>query len=264
MADASVTAPGLVKMKADGQKITMLTAYDWQLAGVVDAAGVDGILVGDSVAMVVQGLDSTLSVTMDQMIYHTQMVARAARRALVVGDMPFMSYQASAEQAVLNAGRFLKEAGAGAVKLEGGARVTEQIEAIVRADIPVMGHIGLTPQSIAALGGYGVQRGEERLLSEARAVQNAGAFSVVLEKIPAPIAGRITAELDIPTIGIGAGPSCDGQILVTHDMLGLFERFVPKFVKQYANLLAPMQQAIASYAADVRAGTFPGAEHSFE
>ena len=262
--DAKVTVPGLVEMKAAGQKITMLTACDWMWGGLVDAAGVDGILVGDSLAMVAQGHENSLPVTMDEMVYHTKLVTRGVRRALVVGDMPFMSYQVSAEQAVANAGRFLKEAGADAVKLEGGRRVADAIEAVARADIPVMAHVGLTPQSVHKLGGFKVQRAEDSLLADARAVRDAGAFAVVLEAVPATLAERVTAELDIPTIGIGAGPSCDGQILVSHDVLGLFERFVPKFVKQYAQLRDPIIDALRRYTTDVRAGQFPAGEHTFK
>ena len=237
-----LTLPDILKKKAEGRKITVLTAYDFPTAQIVDEAGIDIILVGDSLGMVVQGIDSTLPVTMDEMIYHTKLVSRAAKASLVVGDMPFLSYQAGVAEAVRNAGRFLKEAGAEAVKLEGGAAVAEAVRAIVAAGIPVMGHVGLTPQSVHALGGFKVQgkdeASREKVLADARAVQEAGAFSVVLEAVPAALAGEISRELRIPTIGIGAGPHCDGQVLVLHDLLGLFDRFTPRFVKRYANLKA--------------------------
>ena len=258
-----VTVTTLFRMKADGQKITALTAYDYPFAHWVDQAGIDIILVGDSLGMAVQGRTSTLPVTMDEMLYHTRLVSRAAGRAMVVGDMPFMSYQASVSEAVTNAGRFLKEAGATAVKLEGGAAVSDCIRAMTAAGIPVQAHIGLTPQAVHQMGGFRVQRDEARLLADAAEVEAAGAFSVVLEGIPAPIGAKITAQLKIPTIGIGAGPHCDGQILVIHDMLGLNDRHVPKFVKKYAQLGDQAGEALRQYAADVREGRFPGPEHCY-
>ncbi len=258
-----VTVTSLLRMKAEGRKITALTAYDYPFACLVDQAGIDMILVGDSLAMVVQGRTSTLPVTMDEMVYHTRLVSRAAARAMVVGDMPFMSYQATVAEAVANAGRFLKEAGAMAVKLEGGAAVSECIRAMTAAGIPVQAHIGLTPQSVHQMGGFRVQRDEDRLLADAKEVEAAGAFSVVLEGIPADIAARITARLRIPTIGIGAGPHCDGQILVIHDLLGLNERHVPKFVKTYTRLGEQAGEALRQYAAEVQGGQFPGPEHCY-
>lgn len=250
-------------MKKNGEKIVALTAYDYPFAKLVDESGVHMILVGDSLGMVVQGESSTLPVTMEEMIYHTRIVSRGTERALVVGDMPFMSYQASVENAVRNAGRFLKESGAAAVKLEGGASVSHLIKEISTAGIPVQAHIGLTPQSVHQMGGFKVQRDEERLMSDAREVEEAGAFSVVLEGIPADISAKITNSLRIPTIGIGAGPECDGQILVMHDLLGLNERHIPKFVKQYAKLGESAKSAIRSYVKEVQTGDFPAKEHSY-
>lgn len=260
---SSVTVTTLLKMKEKGEKITMLTAYDYPFAKIVDECGVDTILVGDSLGMVVQGNSSTLPVTMDECIYHTRLVARGTQRAMVIGDMPFMSYQSSTRDAIMNAGRFLKEAGATAVKLEGGAGVADLIQSISAAGIPVQAHIGLTPQSVHQMGGFKVQRDEERLLSDARDVEAAGAFSVVLEGIPADIAKKITHTLKIPTIGIGAGPDCDGQVLVLHDLLGLFDRHTPKFVKQYAQLGQAAKNAVTAYAAEVKKGVFPGKEHCY-
>jgi len=263
-----VTIQDFFRKKAEGQKITMLTAYDYPFAQIVDEAGIDAILVGDSLAMVVQGHDNTLSVDMDTMLYHTWIVSRAAKNAMVIGDMPFLSYQTGIDEAVKNAGLFLKEGGAQAVKLEGGSRVVEQIRAITKYDIPVMAHIGLTPQSIHRMGGYKVQgKGEneaEVLIEDAHAVESAGAFSVVLEAVPSDLARRITSELKIPTIGIGAGPYCDGQVLVIHDLLGLFERFTPKFVKRYANLKDEALKAVKAYKEEVEKGIFPSEGHSFK
>lgn len=263
-----ITIQDFLKKKTGKNKITMLTAYDYPFAQIVDEAGLDGILVGDSLGMVVQGLENTLPVTMDEMIYHTKMVSRAVKNAMVIGDMPFMSYQASIEDAVRNAGRFIKEAGASAIKLEGGAEVAEHVKAMTRSDIPVMAHIGLTPQSIHRMGGYKVQgkteESQKRLIEEAHIAEDAGAFSLLLEAIPMELAKKITEELSIPTLGIGAGPFCDGQILVLHDVLGLFERFTPKFVKRYANLKADALKAITSYKEDVEKGTFPSEEQSFK
>jgi 3-methyl-2-oxobutanoate hydroxymethyltransferase len=265
---AKTTIQDFLKKKSEGRKITMLTAYDYPFAQIVDEAGIDAILVGDSLGMVVQGLENTLPVTMDEMIYHTKMVVRAVKNGLVIGDMPFMSYQAGLEDAVRNAGRFLKEAGASAVKLEGGSEVAEQIRAMTRAEIPVMAHIGLTPQAIHRMGGYKVQGKTEeaakKLLHEAHIVEDAGAFSLLLEAIPMNLARKITKELSIPTIGIGAGPHCDGQVLVLHDVIGMFERFVPKFVKRYANLKAEAMKAIETYRREVEQGVFPSDEQSFK
>ncbi len=262
------TIQDFFKKKAARQKITMLTAYDYTFAQIVDEAGIDAILVGDSLGMVVQGLENTLPVTMDEMIYHTKMVSRASKNAMVIGDMPFMSYQASIEDAVRNAGRFIKEAGASAIKLEGGAEVAEHIKAMTKSDIPVMAHIGLTPQSIHRMGGYKVQGKTEeaakQLIEEAHIVEDAGAFSLILEAIPMELARRITEELSIPTIGIGAGTHCDGQVLVIHDVIGLFERFVPKFVKRYANLKEEALKAIEAYKEEVEKGIFPSEEQSFK
>jgi len=265
---AKVTVNDLLKKKAEGKKISMLTAYDFPFARIVDEAGVDAILVGDSLAMVVQGLENTLPVTMDEMIYHTKMVSRAAERAMVIGDMPFMSYQASVSEAVSNAGRFLKEAGAQAVKMEGGSEVAEHIKAMTRSEIPVMAHIGLTPQAVHRMGGYKVQgrgdKAQKKLIDEALAVEEAGAFALILEAIPMDLGRTITEKLTIPTIGIGAGPHCDGQVLVLHDILGLFERFVPKFVKRYASLKDDALKAVKSYIKEVEDGAFPSDEQSFK
>jgi 3-methyl-2-oxobutanoate hydroxymethyltransferase len=263
----NITVQSFLKMKSEGKKITMLTAYDYPFAQILDAAGIDGILVGDSLGMVVQGLENTLPVSMDEMVYHTKMVSRAVRNALVIGDMPFMSYQTGVGDALRNAGRFLKEAGASAIKLEGGREVVEQIRAMTRSDIPVMAHIGLTPQSIHRMGGYKVQGKTEeaakRLIEEAHMVEDAGAFSLLLEAIPMELARRITDELTIPTIGIGAGPHCDGQVLVLHDVIGLFERFVPKFVKRYADLRGQTLRAVREYREEVEKGLFPSEDNSF-
>ncbi len=263
-----ITILDIYKKKAEGKKITMLTAYDFPTAQIVDQAGIDMILVGDSLGNVVQGVANTLPVTMDEMIYHTKMVSRAAQTAMVVGDMPFLSYQTHKAEAIRNAGRFLKEAGAEAIKLEGGSQMAETIRAIVDAGIPVMAHIGLTPQYVHMMGGFKVQgRNEaarEKILADARAVQDAGAFSVVIEGIPASLGTEIHRELRIPTIGIGAGPDCDGQVLVIHDVLGLFDRFTPKFVKKYANLKDLALKAVKEYKEDVEAGKFPSEEHSFK
>jgi len=261
------TIPDIQKMKGDGDKITMLTCYDYPTARIMDACGIDVILVGDSVGVVVAGYDNTLPVTMDEMVYHTKAVMRAAPRALVVADMPFMSYQTDIAEARRNAGRMLKEGGAAAVKIEGGVNMAPTIRALVEIDIPVVAHIGLTPQSIHRMGGYRVQGKKqeqaEKLLEDARAVAEAGAFAVVLEGIPQELAARITAALAIPTIGIGAGASCDGQVLVIHDILGLCEKYSPKFVKKYADIRETITAAVNSYIADVRTGAFPGEEHSF-
>ncbi len=262
------TIQDFLKKKKEGKKIIMLTAYDYPFARIVDEAGIDAILVGDSLGMVVQGLENTLPVTMDEMIYHTKMVTRAVKNAMVLGDMPFMSYQTGISEAVKNAGRFLKEAGASAVKIEGGAEIAEHIRALTKSDIPVMAHIGLTPQSVHRIGGYKVQGKTEaaakKLVEEAHIVEDAGAFSLLLEAIPIGLAKKITEELSIPTIGIGAGPHCDGQILVLHDVIGLFERFVPKFVKQYANLKEEALKAIKTYREEIEKGIFPSKDQSFK
>jgi 3-methyl-2-oxobutanoate hydroxymethyltransferase len=263
-----VTTRALSLKKQRGEPITMLTAYDYPTALALDQAGVDAILVGDSLGMVVLGYETTLPVTMEEMLHHCKAVKRGARAALLVGDMPFMSYQVSTQEAVRNAGRFLQEAGMDAVKLEGGRERIETIRAIVAAGIPVMGHLGLTPQSVHQLGGFRPQarnsQAAKALLEDARLLQEAGCFSLVLESIPARLATLLSERLEIPTIGIGAGSGCDGQVLVTHDLLGLFERFTPRFVKRYANLHALMAEAFTSYIEDVESRAFPTAEHSIE
>ena len=257
-----MTVPRFQEAKRQGRKLSVLTAYDHLWAGILDAAGVDSILVGDSLGMVVQGRVNTIPVTLDQMIYHAEMVVRAVRRALVIVDLPFMSFHISPSQALENAGRVLKETGAGAVKLEGGVTQAETIRTLAAADIPVMAHVGLKPQSVLKLGGYKVQRDEQRLLADAQAAEEAGAFSVVLECIPRHLAEKITAALSIPTIGIGAGSGCDGQVLVTPDLVGLTE-FRPKFVKHFAELRGTVREAVEAYIRDVRTGTYPDDEHSF-
>lgn len=263
-----VTIRTLLQKKERGELITMLTAYDYLTARAVDQAGIDAILVGDSLGMVMLGYENTLPVTMEDMLHHCRAVARGARYPLLVGDMPFMSYQVSVEQAVRNAGRFLQEAGMDAVKLEGGQERAEAIRAIVEAGIPVMGHLGLTPQSVHLFGGFGPQArtaaAGRRLLEDARILEQVGCFSIVLESVPAQLAELVSRRLTIPTIGIGAGPGCDGQVLVTHDLLGLYDRFTPKFVKQYARLHAEILQAFAAFQADVANRTFPGPEHGVE
>jgi 3-methyl-2-oxobutanoate hydroxymethyltransferase len=258
-----MTVPAFCNASAKGQRLTMLTAYDYMWAGILDEAGVDSILVGDSLAMVVQGRSSTLPVTLDQMIYHGEMVARAVRRALVIVDLPFMSYQVSPQQAVENAGRIIKETNADAVKLEGGSIQADTIRAIRRAEIPVMAHVGMRPQAVRQLGSMGrVQRDAEQLLEDAQAAQDAGAFGIVLELIPKELAGRITEQLSIPTIGIGAGPLCSGQVLVGPDMLGLTPDFHPKFLKQYGDLKDQATNAVKTYIREVTDGTFPDDAHS--
>lgn len=263
-----VTTQTFRTKKKRGEILTMLTAYDYPTALAMDRAGIDTILVGDSLGMVVLGYENTLPVTMDVMLHHCKAVARGAKYALLIGDMPFMSYQASVADAVRNAGRFLQEAGMDAVKLEGGRERREAVEGIVGAGIPVMGHIGLTPQSVHQLGGFRAQgksaEAAKRLFEDALILQEAGCFSILLETIPTQLASLMSEKLEIPTIGIGAGVSCDGQVLVTHDLLGLFDRFTPKFVKKYAHLHQEMATAISSYKTDVENGTFPSDEHSFE
>jgi 3-methyl-2-oxobutanoate hydroxymethyltransferase len=258
-----VTVPDFLAAKARGQRLTMLTAYDYTMARLLDTAGVDSLLVGDSLGMVVQGQPDALAVTLDEMVYHTRLVARGVRRALLVADLPFMSYQVSPEQALESAGRLVKEGGAHAVKLEGGVRSARAIEAITTADIALVGHVGLTPQSVRRLGGFKVQRDAARLLEDALAVEAAGAFAVVVECVPADVAARITQALKVPTIGIGAGPGCDGQVLVTPDLLGLYDDIRPRFVKQYADLGQQVRRAAEAYCREVREGSFPAAEHGF-
>ena len=258
-----VTVPDFVGAKSRGLRLTMLTAYDFTMARLVDAAGVDSILVGDSLGMVVQGQPDCLGVTLDEMVYHTRLVARGTRRALVVADLPFMSYQVSPQQALESAGRLIKEGGAHAVKLEGGVRSAAAVSAITNADIPLMGHIGLTPQSVRRLGGFKVQRDADKLIDDALAIEAAGAFALVVECVPTELAARVTDAVKIPTIGIGAGPRCDGQILVTPDILGMFDDFRPRFVKQFADVGQTVRRAVESYCGEVRDGLFPNAEHSF-
>lgn len=266
-AAAKVTTATLRQMKADGQRIAALTAYDHLFATLLDQAGVDVLLVGDSVATVVQGRDTTVPVTMDQMVYHCELVGRAAQRALVVGDLPFLSYQVSVEDALRNAGRLMKEGHVEAVKLEGGRAFVPTVERLVAAGIPVMGHVGLTPQSIHQFGSYrarGTSTDEQQaLLDDAAALADAGAFAIVLEKVPAELGQRMAEAVPVPIIGIGAGPHTDGQILVTPDLLGLFTRFRPRFVRRYAELAAEIGAAIASYCQDVRGGSFPSADESY-
>jgi 3-methyl-2-oxobutanoate hydroxymethyltransferase len=263
-----VTALSLRSKKARGEPITMLTAYDYPTALAMDGAGLDVILVGDSLGMVVLGYENTLPVTMEDMLHHARAVARGARTALLVGDMPFMSYQVSVEEAVRNAGRFVQTAGMDAVKLEGGRERAEAVRTIARAGIPVMGHLGLTPQSVHQLGGFRAQgktaSAARRLFEDARILEEAGVFSLVLEAVPARLAGLISKRLSVPTIGIGAGGGCDGQVLVTHDLLGLFDRFTPKFVRKYADFHAEMRRAFGEYIEDVEARRFPAAEHTIE
>ncbi len=263
-----VTVVTLTEKKKKGEPIVMITAYDYPSAQMVDEAGVDIILVGDSLGMVVLGYENTLPVTMEDMLRHTAAVVRGTKRAMVVGDMPFMSYQLSPEQALENAGRFIKEAGAHAVKLEGGEEVLDAIKKITSAGIPVMGHIGLTPQSIHRIGGYRVQGREkeqaEKLKKDAKLLEEAGCFSIVLEAVPMELAKEITQTLSIPTIGIGAGPHCDGQVLVYHDVLGIFQEFKPKFVKRYANLREKIIGAVSEYVNEVRKGKFPDETHSYK
>ena len=261
------TVADIIEMKRAGEKITMLTAYDAGFARMLEKAGIDMLLVGDSLGMVVLGYESTVPVTMDEMIHHAKAVRRGAGQSIVVGDMPFMSYQVSIPDAIYNAGRFMKEAGCDAVKLEGGFEVCETVKALVRAGIPVMGHIGLTPQTAGQLGGYKVQgrdlESARRQLRMARALEDAGVFAIVMECVPAALGRAITAELSIPTIGIGAGDGCDGQVLVTHDLLGMFEKFIPSFVKNYAGLADQIKEAVGDYKQEVKKGRFPGEEHSF-
>ena len=262
-----ITVNEFLRKKTEQEKITMITAYDYPFAMIADEAGIDAVLVGDSLAMVVQGLDTTLPVTMDEMIYHTKMVSRAVRNAMVIGDMPFLSYQASVESAIRNGGRFLKEAGASAVKMEGGAEIREQIKAVAMADIPVVAHIGLMPHAVHRMAGYKLQGRNfdeaQKLIEDAHILVEAGAFAIVLEAVPLGLAERITKELPIPTIGIGAGPDCDGQVLVIHDVLGLTAGHAPRFARRYADLGGEIKCAAGEYCDDVRAGRFPLDAESF-
>lgn len=258
-----VTVHDFRQARAKNQRLGVLTAYDYSMARILDAAGVDAILVGDSLGMVVQGHPTSLPVTLDEMIYHTKCVVRGTKRAMVITDLPFMTYQLGPTQALESSGRVLKETGATAVKLEGGVRSRDLIAAVTSADIPVMGHIGLTPQSVHGFGGFRVQRDAEKLIADAKAVEEAGAFAMVVECVPGEIVRKIREVTTIPLIGIGAGPDCDGQVLVIHDMLGLYGDLAPRFVKKYASLSEPITAAIADYCNEVRAGTFPGEEHTF-
>lgn len=263
-----MTITRLKDMKEKGEKIVMLTCYDYPTALIMNEAGIDILLVGDSLGMVVLGYEDTLPVTMEDMIRYTQAVARGNKNSLLVADMPFLSYEVSKEEAIKNAGRLIKEAGAQAVKTEGGKEMAEIIKAIVNVKIPVMGHIGLTPQSVHKLGGFKVQGKTapqvKKLIEDAQALEKAGVFSIVLECVPAEVARMITERVKVPTIGIGAGPYCDGQVLVTHDLLGLFDRFVPKFVKQYADLRKILKEAFTKFKEEVEKGEFPSQEHSFK
>jgi 3-methyl-2-oxobutanoate hydroxymethyltransferase len=259
-----VTVPDFLSARSRGVRLTMLTAYDYTMARLLDDAGVDSILVGDSLGMVMQGHANALSVTLDEVIYHTKCVARAVRRALLIADLPFMTYQVGPQQALESAGRLVKEGGAQAVKLEGGERSAEAVAAVVRADIPVIGHVGMTPQSVHRFGGFRVQRDEERIIRDAKAIEQAGAFALVLECVPTELASRITALVKIPTIGIGAGVGCDGQVLVVQDMLGMYGDLHPKFVRQFAEVGSTIRQAVEDYCREVKEGTFPDAETSFQ
>jgi len=262
-----LTILDIISMKKNGERISMLTAYDASFAGLIDAAGIDMVLVGDSLGMVLLGYNSTIPVTMEEMLHHCRAAGRGVKRAVLVGDMPFMSYQVSQNEAISNAGRFLKEAGCDAVKLEGGTELCDTVKAIVKAGIPLMGHIGLTPQTASQLGGYRVQGRDadsaRRLLQSARDLEAAGVFAIVLECIPAQLSEAITRMVSIPTIGIGAGKHCDGQVLVTHDMVGMFDKFNPSLVKQFAKLAPQIKDAVADYNKEVKNGSFPAEEHSF-
>ena len=262
-----ITTRTVVDMKSKGEKISMITAYDFTMARIVDHAGIDIILVGDSASNVMAGHETTLPITLDQMIYHTSCVVRGVDRALVVADLPFMSYQVTIKEALINAGRMMKEAGAHAIKLEGGTFVAETVKRIVDAGIPVMGHLGLTPQSIYKFGTYKVRAKEEaeatQLIEDAKKLQDSGCFAIVLKKIPADLAAIVTKELNIPTIGIGAGGSCDGQVLVVHDMLGLTKDFKPRFIRRYLNLFEEMSEAVSNYVNDVKSGDFPSKEEQY-
>ncbi|HVP36552.1 MAG TPA: 3-methyl-2-oxobutanoate hydroxymethyltransferase [Terriglobales bacterium] len=267
MSDEKVTVKTFLKMKQRGEKIAVLTAYDFFTAKVLDEIGIDCILVGDSANMVFYGAKDTLSITMDQMVYHTNAVSSAVKRALVIGDMPFLSYQTSVSDAILNAGRFLKEGGAHGVKIEGGLEMKDTIKRLIEVGIPVMGHIGMTPQSIEKFGGYSVQGKDEKkaeyLIESAKALEDAGCFSIVIECIPRELARKITSSINIPTIGIGAGLDCDGQVLVVNDILGLYEEFKPKFVRRYAELAKEIRKACRNYVEDVKAKKYPSEEESY-
>jgi len=262
-----VTTQTVVDMKQSREKISMLTAYDFTMAGIIDSAGVDVILVGDSASNVMAGFDTTVPMTMDHMIYHTSCVVRGVKKALVIADLPFMSYQVTAKEALISAGRMMKEAGAHAIKLEGGKSITDTVKRIVDAGIPVMGHLGLTPQSIYKFGTYKVRAKEEReaeeLLRDAKLLEEAGVFSIVLEKIPSELAKKVTESVAVPTIGIGAGPHCDGQVLVLHDMLGLNKDFSPRFLRRYADLHSSMTEAVGNYIKDVKSGDFPNESEQY-
>lgn len=264
---AKMTPPAFKARKGSGNKLTVLTAYDYPTARIADRAGIDAVLVGDSLGMVCLGYPDTVSVTMEEMLHHTAAAARGTESALLIADMPFLSYQISPEEAVRNAGRFIKEARADCVKVEGGRSIAPAVAAMVRAGIPVMGHIGLTPQTATALGGFKVQGRDEQaaidMVEDAKALEEAGAFSLVIECVPVELADKITKSVGIPTIGIGAGPGCDGQVLVIHDMAGLFDRFQPKFVKRYADAGSLISEAVKAYIREVQEGTFPGPEHVF-
>jgi 3-methyl-2-oxobutanoate hydroxymethyltransferase len=264
---ARVTKASLFNKKLNNEKITMLTSYDYSMAAMVDEAGIDMILVGDSLGMVTLGYENTLAVTMDDMVHHTSAVARGTRNAMVVGDMPFLSYHISRKEAVRNAGRLIQEAGAQSVKLEGGTERVDTIKAILDAQIPVVAHIGMTPQSVNQFGGFKVQGKDmetaQKIIEDAKALDAAGVLAIVLECVPAPLARKITEEVKVPTIGIGAGPYCDGQVLVVNDMLGMFKGHIPKIVKKFANLEPLIMEALQSYKSEVEAGTFPGPEHCF-
>jgi 3-methyl-2-oxobutanoate hydroxymethyltransferase len=262
-----VTTQTVVDMKRRGEKISMLTAYDFTMAGIIDSAGVDVILVGDSASNVMAGFDTTVPMTLDHMIYHTSCVVRGVEKALVIADLPFMSYQVTAKEALISAGRMMKEAGAHAIKLEGGKTITATVRRIVDAGIPVMGHLGLTPQSIYKFGTYKVRAKEEKeaeeLLRDAKELEQAGVFSIVLEKIPSALAKKVTESVAVPTIGIGAGPHCDGQVLVLHDMLGLNKDFSPRFLRRYTDLHTSMTEAVGSYIKDVKRGDFPNEDEQY-
>ncbi len=267
MVARKVTLPDIRTAKETGRKLVMVTAYDYPFGRMADEAGVDIVLVGDSLGMVVMGLDGTVEVTMEHMIHHIRAVMRGCRRPLVVGDMPFMSYNTSIRDAIVNAGRLVKEGGCEVVKLEGGTDFAPTVAAIVKAGIPVQGHIGLTPQTASALGGFKLQGKDvaaaQKVIGDARALEDAGVFSIILEAVPAPLGKLVAQAVDVPVIGIGAGPDVDGQVLVTHDMIGLFDKFVPKFVKQYANIRPVILEALGQYKSDVQSGAFPASGHSF-
>lgn len=268
MSDQKVTITDVKQAKEQGRKLVMCTAYDYPFGLMADQAGADIVLVGDSLGMVVMGLEGTVEVTMEHMIHHTRAVMRGCKRPLVVGDMPFMSYNTSIREAIMNAGRLMKEGGCDAVKLEGGVDFSPTVQSIVKAGIPVQGHIGLTPQTASALGGFKMQgkdaRAAKQIIDDARALEDAGAFSLILEAVPAPLGDLVARSVRVPVIGIGAGPEVDGQVLVTHDMIGLFDKFVPRFVKQYAQIRTDIIDAIKTYKGEVENKVFPGPEHSFK